>query len=333
MTRIGNIQPMSKLKYKHSVAVLISDGLGTFEFGIAAEVFGLARPEFDFPWYKFMVVNTQSEPVSASGGVRIGADCGIEALSTCDTIIIPSWRSDNYAKDEVLIKKLREAAERGVRFLSICSGVFLLAQTGLLDGKKATTHWKHVQKLKQNYPQIDIDDSVLYVDQGNVICSAGSAAGIDACLHLVRKDFGSQVANQVARRLVAHPHRDGGQTQFIPNPVAKLERNAISNSIDWALAHLSEQITIKEMAKQANMSNRTFHRRFRDTAGVSPLHWLQQARISKSKELLETTNYQMEQIADQSGYLTHETFRVAFKKLVGVSPSAYRARFRSDLLG
>ncbi|MFC4700211.1 transcriptional regulator FtrA [Glaciecola siphonariae] len=330
MTSTGNIRPMNDKKYKHSVAVLISDGLGTFEFGIAVEVFGLTRPEFNFPWYKFMVVSTQAKAVNASGGVSIAANYSIEALSVCDTIIIPSWHSYSDKKDALLIQKLREAAERGVRFLSICSGVFLLAQAGLLDGKKATTHWKHLPKFRRAHPQIELDENALYIDQGNVICSAGSAAGIDACLHLVRKDFGSQIANQVARRLVAHPHRDGGQTQFIPNPVAKLERNAISNSIDWALANLSEQITIKEMAMQAHMSDRSFHRRFRDTTGVSPLHWLQQARIAKSKELLETTNYKMEHIAELSGYLTHETFRVAFKKRVGVSPSAYRARFRSD---
>lgn len=335
MTYNGNISPImqnkSKHKAKHSVAVLISNGLGTFEFGIAVEVFGLARPEFDFPWYDFKVVNTQESQVSATGGVRIVADAGLEALKHADTIIIPSWRSAVDDESQATIEAIQKAWERGARFLSICSGVFLLASAGLLDGKKATSHWKHIPKLKSLYPQINVEEDTLYVDQGNIICSAGSAAGIDACLHLVRKDFGTKIANDVARRLVAHPHRDGGQAQFIPNPIEKIERHAISESMDWALARIADKVSVKHMAEHAHMSERTFLRRFRDAVGNTPMEWLQRSRVYKAQELLENTQHPMERVAEKTGYQSSETFRVAFKRVTGISPGAYRARFQSRI--
>ncbi len=336
MTDCGNIPPTMQTRQKtthgaaHSVAVLISDGLGTFEFGIAVEVFGLARPEFDFPWYDFKVVNTQGMAVRATGGVCITADSGLEALEHVDTIVVPSWRSvvDDDAKE--VIKAVQKASQRGARFLSICSGVFLLASAGLLDGKKATSHWRHIPKLKSLYPKIEVEEDTLYVDQGSIICSAGSAAGIDACLHLVRKDFGAKIANDVARRLVAHPHRDGGQAQFIPNPIEKNERHAISESMDWALARITEKVSVKNMAEHAHMSERTFLRRFRDAVGNTPMEWLQRNRVFKAQELLENTQYSMEKVAEKAGYQSSETFRVAFKRLAGVSPGVYRSRFQAD---
>lgn len=333
MTINGNIPPTMKNKpnhqFAHSVAVIISDGLGTFEFGIAVEVFGLSRPEFNFPWYDFKVVNTQKLPVQATGGVRISADAGLTALRKVDTIVIPSWRNSVDDESEAVIREIQKAAKRGVRFLSICSGVFLLAFAGVLDGKKATTHWKHIPRLKALFPQINVEDDALYIDQGNVICSAGSSAGIDACLHLVRKDFGAKVANDVARRLVAHPHRDGGQVQFIPNPVQHTERHGISQSMDWALANMADKITVRDMAAHAFMSERTFLRRFREASGNTPLEWLQKNRVIKAQELLENTQQSMEKVAAEAGYQSSETFRVAFKRVVGIAPGTYRSRFQS----
>lgn len=332
MTIIGNIPTMSENTVKntspHSVAVLISDGLGTFEFGIAVEIFGLDRPEFDFPWYEFSVVNTQNSEVHACGGIRIASDAMLSSLKQVDTIIIPSWRSviDDNALE--VIKAIQHASKRGTRFLSICSGVFLLAAAGLLNGKKATSHWKHIPKLKALYPEIDIQEDTLYVDQGDIICSAGSAAGIDACLHLVRKDFGTKIANDVARRLVAHPHRDGGQAQFIPQPIAKIERHTMSESMDWALAQIPKKVTVKDMANHAHMSERTFLRRFREAVGNTPIEWLQRSRVYKAQELLETTQASLDDVAQASGYQSSETFRVAFKKMAGVSPGIYRSRFQ-----
>jgi AraC family transcriptional activator FtrA len=327
MTFTGNIPPMKQ--YQHSVGVIISDGLGTFEFGIAVEVFGLVRPEFDFPWYKFTVIKTQETPVLATGGVFISSDAGLEVLSQCDTIVIPSWRSNVSDCDAKLHALLVDASVRGARFLSICSGAFLLAQAGLLNGKKATTHWKHIPKLKATHPSIKVQEDTLYTDEDDIICSAGSAAGIDACLHLVRKDFGAKIANDVARRLVAQPHRSGGQAQFIHHPVAKLERNVISTSMDWALANLSTGLGIKDIARHACMSERTFLRRFCEATGSTPIKWLQQNRAYKAQELLEDTTQSMEHIAEQVGYQSSETFRVAFKKVTGVSPGTYRANFKT----
>ena len=323
------IKKRQKHQAVHSVAVLISDGLGTFEFGIAVEVFGLDRPEFDFPWYDFKVVNTRKKPVTATGGVRIEADAGLAALKHVDTIVIPSWGSDVGDETQAFIKAVQKASQRGVRFLTICSGVFLLAAAGLLDGRKATSHWKHIPRLKALYPDILVEEDTLYVDQDNIICSAGSAAGIDACLHLVRKDFGTKIANDVARRLVTHPHRDGGQAQFIPNPVEKIKRPVISESIDWAQSKLADQISVKDMASHAHMSERTYLRRFREATGHTPMEWLQRQRVTKAQELLESSQHTMDNIAGLAGYQSSETFRVAFKRLVGISPGVYRARFKS----
>ena len=314
---------------QHSVAVVISEGLGLFEFGIATEVFGLNRPEFTFPWYEFNVVSATTKTVTATGGVTVSANEKLEALTRVDTIIIPSWNSDITPSDE-LINALHSANKRKARLLSICSGVFLFAAAGLLDNKKVTTHWRHVERLKTLYPKIDVSENDLYVDLGNIICSAGSAAGIDACMHLVRRDFGIAIANDVARRLVAHPHRSGGQKQFIPTPIAVRENHNVSTAMEWALEHISQKISVKEMAQQVHMSERTFLRRFRENAGCTPKEWLQRMRISKAQALIETTNKPLNLVAEQTGYQSIEAFRLAFKRQTGLSASAYRSRFNTS---
>ena len=311
----------------HKVAVVIYDGLCTFEFGIAVEIFGLKREEFDFPWYDFHVVSAEKKKVRATGGVTVEADGGIENLSDFDTIIIPGWRDPLERPPEKFLKALRGAVGSGSRVLSICSGVFVLAAAGLLDNKPATTHWRYGEVLKTQYPQISIIDDVLYVDEGNIITSAGSAAGVDACLHLVRCDFGSSVANDVARRMVMPPHRDGGQAQFVPKPVLRPEHTSMSGIMEWARMRLQEPLDLKIMAKQAMMSERTFLRRFRQSVGITPMVWLRRERISMAQELLETSQVSLDQIAEQSGYFSLESFRAAFKKVTGTSPAAYRKRF------
>lgn len=318
----------NNLPSKHSVAVLISEGLGLFEFGIATEVFGLARPEFDFPWYDFNVVCAASNSVTATGGVTITADYGLDYLDHVDTIIIPSWQHARNPETTAVTAALRAAAARNTRFLSICSGAFLLAEAGLLDGKRATTHWKHIDNFSALYPAIDIEEDSLYVDQGNIICSAGSSAGIDACMHLVRRDYGAVIANQVARRLVSHPHRIGGQKQFIPSPIQVRDKHTISMAMEWALERLSQKISVVDMASQVHMSERTFLRHFRDTTGSTPMEWLQRMRISHAQELLENSNNTVTSISEKSGYQSIETFRVAFKRVTGLSVSAYKSRFR-----
>ncbi len=332
MTKYGIIPPMKTQLNPDPglVAAIIYDGLCTFEFGIAVEMFGLRRPEFDFPWYQFAVVAAESRRVRATGGIVVEADAGIELLKQARTIIVPGWRDNHERPPEALLTALRDAAQRGARCISICSGVFVLAAAGLLDGKRATTHWRHIPTLKRLYPDIHTEEDILYTDEENVITSAGSAAGIDACLHLVRRDFGSKIANSVARRLVLPPHREGGQAQFIPAPIYERSGKPISAVMDWARMQIAKPIAIAQMAERAAMSERTFLRRFNETVGMTPIGWLQRERMFRAQEMLEESDTALGQIAEQCGYQSLETFRVTFKRIVGTSPAAYRSNFRSN---
>ncbi|WP_315787077.1 MULTISPECIES: transcriptional regulator FtrA [unclassified Bradyrhizobium] len=312
------------------VAVIAYDGLCTFEFGIAVEVFGLPRPEFDFSWYQFKVVAAEGRRSRAIGGIVVEADAPLARLKDARTIIVPGWRDRNERPPERLLRAIAQAAARGARCLSICSGVFVLAAAGLLEGRRATTHWRHIPDLKRLYPDISVEEDTLYVDEGNVITSAGSAAGIDACLHLVRRDFGSKVANSVARRLVMPPHRDGGQAQYVAAPIQARPGRTIGEVMDWARARLSQPIAISAMAKRARMSERTFLRRFNESTGSGPAAWLQRERMARARELLEGATLPLADVSAQCGYQSLETFRVAFRRSVGTSPAAYRARFRAQ---
>jgi AraC family transcriptional activator FtrA len=310
------------------VAVLAYDGLCTFEFGIAVEVFGLPRPEFDFAWYRFAVVAAEGRRARATGGIVVEADAGLDRLDEASTIIVPGWRDRTERPPERILKAISLASKRGARCLSICSGVFVLAAAGLLAGRRATTHWRHIPDLKRLYPDIQVEEDVLYVDEGNVVTSAGSAAGIDACLHLVRKDFGSKVANTVARRLVMPPHRDGGQAQYVATPVQERPGRTIAEAMEWARLRLAEPIDIADLATIAAMSERTFQRHFREAAGMTPKFWPQRERMFRAQELLETSASPLGEIAELCGYMSLETFRVAFRRALGTSPAAYRKRFR-----
>jgi AraC family transcriptional activator FtrA len=310
-----------------TVAILAYDGLCTFEFGIAVEIFGLPRPEFDFPWYEHRIVAVDQGPMRAMGGIQVLADGGMELLADARTIIIPGWRDRSATVPAALIAALRQAHALGARLLSICSGVFVLAATGLLDGRGATTHWRYTSELAERFPGILVDPDVLYVDSGQLITSAGSAAGIDACLHLVARDFGTQVANSVARRLVMSPQRSGGQAQFIPTPVSPTPRSDLSRVMQWARERLHEPLEVRDLASEAAMSERTFLRRFGEASGQSPKTWLQHERLGRARELLESSDQNTEQIAERCGYRSVESFRVAFRTVVGVPPSVYRERF------
>ncbi|MBL1376183.1 transcriptional regulator FtrA [Zobellella iuensis] len=309
------------------VAILAYDGLCTFEFGIAVEIFGLPRPEFDFPWYEHRIVAVEPGPLRAMGGIRVLAEAGLERLAEAGTIIVPGWRSRSEPPPAGLLQALRLAHGRGARLLSICSGVFVLAAAGLLDGRRATTHWRYAQELAARFPLIEVDPEVLYVDAGQVITSAGSAAGIDACLHLVARDFGSQVANSVARRLVTPPQRSGGQVQFIPAPVSRTPRNDLSRVMQWARERLEQPLAVRQLAERAAMSERTFLRRFTEATGMAPKAWLQHERLARARELLESSGLGSERIAELCGYRSAESFRVAFRARVGLPPSVYRERF------
>ena len=310
------------------VAVLAYDGLCTFEFGIAVEIFGLARPEFTFPWYRFAVVAADSGKLHATGGVTLEAASSLHTLSRARTIVVPGWRNRAEAPPPELVAALRRAHARGARLLSICSGVYVLAATGLLDGRRVTTHWRYAEDLARRYPAVRVDPNVLYVDEGNILTSAGSAAGIDACLHLVARDFGWRVANAVARRLVTTPHRAGGQAQFIRTPLPDASGSAVASVMEWARQNIARPLRIRDLARRAAMSERTFLRRFVDAAGTTPKVWLQHERIARAQDLLESSDRPLDHIAESCGYQSAETFRSVFRARVGISPAAYRRQFR-----
>ena len=309
------------------VAILAYDGLCTFEFGIAVEIFGLPRPEFDFPWYRHCIVGVDAGPMRAMGGIQVLADAGLEGLAEARTIVIPGWRDRTEAPPPRLLEALCDAHAQGARLLSICSGVFVLAATGLLDGCRATTHWRYAGELAARFPAIEVDPQVLYVDAGQLISSAGSAAGIDACLHLVARDYGTHVANSVARRLVMSPQRGGGQAQFIPAPVAQAPRSDLSGLIDWVRQNLQQHLEVSQLASRVAMSERTFLRRFSEATGMTPKAWLRHERMARARELLESSSASSERIAELCGFRSVESFRVAFRGSVGLPPSAYRERF------
>lgn len=308
------------------VCVLAYDGLPLFELGIATEVFGLSRPEFD-TWYDYKIVAGEPGPLTATGGIRIEAEYDLTHLEQASLIIVPGWRGPEAPVPFGLAKALIAAHQRGVRIASICSGVFLLAACGFLGGKKATTHWRHVAKLEKFYPEIVVQPDVLYVDEGQILTSAGSAAGIDLCLHIVRQDFGSDVANKVARRLVLPAHREGGQAQFIPRPVPKERGGKIAPLLDEVRLRLNEDWSVDRMASTAGLTPRTLLRRFHDTAGESPQAWVTAERVERAKELLETTGLGVTEIAEATGFGAPETLRHHFKRRVGTSPLNYRSQF------
>jgi AraC family transcriptional activator FtrA len=252
----------------------------------------------------------------------------LSALRRADTIVIPGWRGAEERPSRDVTDALLKAHRRGARLVSICSGVFVLAATGLLNGRRATTHWRYAETLRRQYPEIEVDPDVLYVDDGDVLTSAGSAAGIDLCLHIVRQDFGAKVANQVARRLIMPPHREGGQAQFIPRPVPDAERPWLSHLLEWAERRLHEPLTVSRLARAANMSRRTLSRHFAAATGSSPAHWVTGLRIAQARDLLETTARPIERIAVECGFSSSALLRHHFRQRVRMSPGAYRQRFQ-----
>lgn len=312
------------------VAVLAYDGLCTFEFGIAVEVFGLPRPEFGDDWYGFQVCGVGPGPYRAVGGIRVEADGGLADLAEADTIVVPGWRDPDEPPPADLLDALRTAYGRGARLLSICSGVFVLAAAGLLDGRRATTHWRYTDRLQARFPRIQVDPDVLYVDGGQVLTSAGSAAGLDLALHLVRRDFGPRIANAVARRLVIPPHRDGGQAQFIDRPLPDRADSRFAALFEALRRDLAAEHSVTAMARLAAMSERTFLRRFREATGTSPADWLAGERVARARELLEATALSVEDVAAAAGFPTAAALRQHFRKRVGVTPLDYRRRFKGQ---
>jgi AraC family transcriptional activator FtrA len=312
---------------KHLVVALAYDRLCTFEFGCVVELFALERPELGVDWYDFQVCAVEPGPIRAAGGITVQAPYAPELLALADTIVIPGWRDADELPPAALLDALRAAHARGARLCSICSGVFVLAAAGVLDGLRATTHWRYTEQLARRYPRIIVQQDDLYVDEGQVITSAGSAAGLDMLLHLVRRDHGARVGNLVAQRLVVAPHREGGQAQFLPRPMAHDEQGRLSRLMDWLRAHPEQQHTVNSMAERAAMSARTLQRQFRDATGMGPIEWLTRERVAVAKDLLEVPGIPLAQVAERAGFGSEESLRHHFRRLAATSPGAYRRQF------
>lgn len=311
------------------VVVVAYDGLCTFEFGVAYEVFGLPRPEMGPTWYRYAVAAAEDGPLRAAGGLSLSVDGGLEVLERADLVVIPGWRAIDAPAPEALLVALRHAVARGARVMSLCSGIAVLAQAGLLVGLKATTHWRYAAEIAERYPDIKLDPAVLYVDNGQVLTAAGSAAGIDLCLHVVRRDFGTDAANSVARRLVVPPHREGGQAQFIASPIAAdFEKDRLGPLFDWIRENLSADLSVARLARRTGMSLRSFQRRFEALTGMPPGEWIAAARLREAQRRLEAPNsLHLEDVAALSGFGTASNMRHHFRTRLGISPAAYRRQF------
>ncbi|MEV6299694.1 transcriptional regulator FtrA [Actinoplanes sp. NPDC051861] len=313
-----------------TVAVLAFDGMSVFETGIVTEVFGLPRPEFPMAWYELTICAETPGPIRIVGGADLHTRHGLDTFESADTLIVPGVPDVELDPSPALVAALRRAHHRGARIMSICSGAFALAGAGLLDGRRATTHWRYAEALRRRYPAVLVDADVLYIEDGSVLTSAGSAAGLDLCLHVIRLDHGPSIANAVARRLVVQPHRDGGQAQFVEAPVADDPSDArVARSMEWALGNLTSDITVDVLARRAHMSTRTYLRHFGQATGTTPIRWLIDRRVHASLALLEATRVPIEEVAVAVGFETAVTYRHHFSRAMRTSPSAYRRAFQA----
>ncbi|MDI1465325.1 helix-turn-helix domain-containing protein [Catellatospora sp. KI3] len=314
---------------RHVVAVAITDDLPVFELAVPCEVFGVDRPDLVDPWYELRLCAAEPGPLRVRSGLLVQTAYTLDDLVAADTVLVPACnRGVQCGPPPALVEAVQAAHARGARIASICSGAYVLAEAGLLDGRRATTHWMNALDFAHRYPRVKVDPEVLYVDEGEVLTSAGTGSAIDLCLHLVRQDFGAAVANEVARRMVVPPHREGGQAQFA-QPLARGEaRSEIAPVLGWARDRLDQPLTVAQLARQAHLSPRTFARRFRDNLGVSPLQWLLEQRIRRAQELLETTDEPVERIAARVGFGTAVNMRTHFRRFTSVPPQTYRQVFR-----
>jgi transcriptional regulator GlxA family with amidase domain len=311
------------------VAIVVYDGFGVFELGVACDVFGnTALTDLGVPWYRLSICGAGGTTVTADGGLRIEPPYGLERTRRVDTLIVPPTDRIDELPAEVF-DALRRAHARGCRIISLCTGAFVLAEAGLLKGRRATTHWTECDDLARRYPDVSVDPGVLYVDEGDILTSAGSAASIDLCLYVVRCDYGSDVATRLARELVVPPQRDGGQAQYIDTPLPALDdSNLFADTIAWAQEHLNEPLAVADLAARSAMSPRTFARQFLAATGTTPHQWLQRQRVHLAQRLLETSDFSIESVAAGTGFCTAGNLRKHFSRIMHTSPQAYRRTFQ-----
>lgn len=309
-----------------SVSALVLDGLAIFEFGVICEVFGIDRSSDGVPNFDFKVCGPQpGQPLSTSVGATLTPDHSLDDLVGADLVAIPAIGTSEYLPEA--LAAVEAAADSGSIILTVCSGAFVAGAAGLLDGRPCTTHWMHADELARRYPTAKVDRNVLFVDDGNLITSAGTAAGIDACLHLVRRELGSEVTNKIARRMVVAPQRDGGQRQYIDQPIPVRCSERFAPHLDWILGNLDQPHTVATLAARAHMSVRTFARRFVEETGRTPMQWVTDHRVLYARRLLEETDLDVDRIAERSGFGTATLLRHHFRRIIGVTPSDYRRRF------
>lgn len=308
------------------VAVVVLDGVSPFELGVLCEVFGIDRSDDGLPPFDFAVCSPGGRPVGTSTGFGLVPQHGLDRLASADLVAVPALPRGSTPPP--VLCALRDAAARGARVLSVCSGAFVLGEAGLLDGRRCTTHWRHAAELAALYPAAAVDPNVLYVEDGPVVTSAGTAAGIDACLHVLRAEFGARVAGAVARRMVVPPHREGGQAQFVETPVPAQPADSLQPLLEWLLGHLDVEHTVEQLAARALLSPRTFARRFKDETGTTPHAWLSARRVDLAQRMLEETDLPVEHVAATAGFGGAAAMRHHFTQLRGTTPQAYRRAFR-----
>jgi transcriptional regulator GlxA family with amidase domain len=313
----------------HTVAAVVDQGALTFDFAIPCEVFGLDRSDIADPWYEFLVVAAGERRIRTQTGFYLEATHGLRALGRADTIVVPGWADPDLEPSRALTRALIAAYDRGARLVSVCTGAFVLAAAGLLDGRRATTHWMYADLLQERHPHVRVDSSVLYIADDRVMTSAGTAAGIDLCLHLVAQDHGVDAAAAVARRMVMPLYRSGGQAQYVDTPIAPETADRLNTLAAWGRAHLSDGVSVDDLARHGAVSPRTLNRHFRATTGMPPGEWLQRERLRLAQRLLESTDDPVERVARRAGYDTSTTMRAQFALRLQTSPRAYRRTFRA----
>ncbi len=311
-----------------NVAALTQDGGGAFGIGVAHEVFGYDRTGRGVPGFDFALVAPSPGPIRTDTGLVLHIEHGLKRLAQADLIMVLSWEDFQLEPEPALLAALRAAHDRGAILASQCSGAYVLAATGLLDGRRATTHWRYADALARRFPAVKVDPDVLYVDEGQLLTSAGTAAGIDLCLYLLRREFGAKIANSIARDMVVPPHRDGGQAQYLQTPVPAPRDGSLADVLAWMAAHLDRELSVEALAERAVMSPRNFARRFRAETGTTPFHWLTGQRVLLAQRLLEETDETLDVVAERCGFGTAAVLRHHFGRLRGTTPQAYRRAFR-----
>ncbi|MBG0813722.1 helix-turn-helix domain-containing protein [Planomonospora sp. ID82291] len=311
----------------HRVAVIVDEGSNPFELGVATELFGLRRPEIDRPWYDFTLCSAAPAVRMHAGFFTLSGVAGIEAAHEADTVIVPNRPDPLEAPDPAVLEAVRRSAGRGARLVSFCTGAFTLAAAGVLDDRRATTHWRWAEEFTAHHPRVRLEPDVLFVDDGDVLTSAGSAAALDLGLHLIRHDHGAEVANAVSRRLVFAAHRDGGQRQFVRKPIPVVKDESLAPVLSWARQRLDRTLTVARLAERAGVSPATLHRRFRDQLGVTPLAWITAERVALACRLIERGEIRIDAVARLSGLGTASNLRIRLRRQTGLSPTDYRRRF------